>query len=362
MVGGVLLGGFMYYFTSSSSPTATLNDTTFVPYRITSREAISPTSFVLTISPNQTLQQESPPYLHPDDPSTWRYPLWSVEFKQPEVQISRRYTPLPPRDGDDPRDGTLRFYIRTVGGGEMSNYLGRLREGQDAWLRGPHRGFDVVDRLGQRQDVVFLAGGTGVVPGLQAANAVLESRPDTTFRLLWAVRKREELQDPAPPARSWWDRWTTAPSPTQLPINLNSPSPVGRQLAQMKSKYGDRLIVEVAVDEEATIFSPNHIANALLATTKTEVSPSPNPDCALHNQMLHHNVSEFETETPQCGCGPEGGRALFMVSGPDGFIRHYAGSKVWLGGSQTQGPVGGVASRIQAQNAQLKRDWLVLKL
>src|SRR5688572_30285290 len=167
------LGGAVLYVSSSGTSDEILNDTTFTPYTITAREAISPTSFVFTVTPKTP--QSALPYLLPDSPA-WRHPLWSVEFKQPEVQIARHYTPLPPREGDDPRDGTLRFYVRAIGDGEMSNYLSRLRQGQSVWLRGPHRGFDVLSRLGSKNQLVVLAGGTGVVPGMQAAEAVLAAR------------------------------------------------------------------------------------------------------------------------------------------------------------------------------------------
>ncbi|KAF5021508.1 hypothetical protein F66182_6451 [Fusarium sp. NRRL 66182] len=355
-----LIGGVYYLATPPSRPN-TLNDITFVPYAITDREAISPTSFVITAVPHTP--NPSPPYLNPLD-GRWKNPLWSVEFKQPEVQISRHYTPLPPLASEDPADGTLQFYIRTVGDGEMSNYLGRRRVGQDVFLRGPHVGFELAERLGEHSRLVFLAGGTGVVPGMQAAKAVLEADQDSSVDLLWAVRKREEVQSSAPPPRSSWKFWQDK-KPTTLGLETANPSPVTKRLQDLKTAYGERLRIQVVVDEEGTRFQEKDIARAIAASPGTPASFS--AGCRFHDQTMHVHVSEFALpEGPGCVCKPsEGttpGKNLLIVSGPDGFIEHYAGPKIWLGGQQTQGPIAGVAGRLQRQNSALARDWLVLKM
>ncbi|KAJ2965686.1 hypothetical protein NQ176_g10497 [Zarea fungicola] len=169
----VIIGGTVYYLNTPSPQDKFLNQDSFVPYVITAREAISPSSFIFTVSPQHP--NSSPSYLKngpPGEPAQWRYPLWSVEFKQPEVQIARNYTPLPPLEGETSlEDGKLRFYVRSIPGGEMSSYLGRLGVGREVWLRGTHPGFDVETRLGAQNNVVFLAGGTGIAPAMQVARA-----------------------------------------------------------------------------------------------------------------------------------------------------------------------------------------------
>lgn len=409
LVVGLFLTGTLIYFTGSSSSfapaAATLNGTTFAPYTIVDRVAMSPSSFVLTVSPETP--NPDPPYLLPSS-NRWRHPLWSVEFKQPEVQISRHYTPLPPEflsslsssssssslpaEASAERDGCLRFYIRAIGEGEMSRYLNRLREGHTIWLRGPHVGFDLVKRLGASKSIVFLAGGTGVVPGMQAARVVLDGLEDSKVSLLWAVRNREEVQskrvgsssssssdqdeekgegERGPPERGWWDFRSPKTALMELDVRLSRPSPVAAQLARMKTQYGDRLSVQVVIDEEKTFFDKDHIQTSLSQLSPDNngakiPSSDPTSSCSLHNQELHTQASEFENDSPVCRCSPtEGvlpGRNLFVVSGPEGFVRHYAGAKVWAGGRQTQGPVGGVVAALQDANPQLARDWLVLKL
>ncbi|KAI1067456.1 hypothetical protein LB506_004294 [Fusarium annulatum] len=360
LAGIILVSGGYYLITPPSRPN-TLNEITFVPYGITTREAISPTSFVITAVPRTP--NPSLPYLTPSD-NRWSYPLWSVEFKQPEVQISRHYTPLPPLSTEDPTDGSLRFYIRTVGDGEMSNYLGRRQVGEDVFLRGPHVGFELAERLGEHSRLVFLAGGTGVVPGIQAAKAVLEASEESSVDLLWAVRKREEVQKSAPPRQSSWKFWQEK-KPTPLGTEVENPSPVTKRLQDLKMTYGDRLRIQVIVDEEGTRFQDKDIRDAIAASPGTVASF--NAGCRFHDQSMHVYASEFAlSDGPGCVCksseGTTPGKNLFIVSGPDGFIEHYAGPKIWLGGQQTQGPISGVAGYLQKQNPLLARDWLVLKM
>ncbi|KAH7152093.1 transmembrane amino acid transporter protein-domain-containing protein [Dactylonectria estremocensis] len=365
LIGLLLVGGAGYYVSAAPSRPDTLNHRFFVPYTVTAREAISPSSFVITIVPHTP--NPSHPYLL--DAGRWRHALWSVEFKQPEVQISRHYTPLPPLSGEDATDGALRFYIRTVGDGEMSHYLSRRRIGQDVHLRGPHVGFELAERLGDKARVVFLAGGTGVVPGLQAAKAVLESNRNARVDLLWAVRNREEVQRIAPRTGSSWRFWQEQRQPTELGFEIQEPSPVARHLADMKAIYGDRLKIQVVVDEEGSKFQDKHIKDTLAAAPgvpSTAIIPF-TPGCKFHDQTMHIGATEFaDPEAPGCLCpsseGGVPGKNLFIVSGPDGFIEHYAGRKLWLGGHQTQGPVGGVIGKLQRQEPQLAHEWLVLKM
>lgn len=382
---GLIIGGTTYFFLSDSNTDKTLNDTTFVPYTITSREAISPTSFIITIKPENAINPAVIPYIESIS-SSWKWPLWSVEFKQPEVQISRHYTPLPPQGSEDPADGTLRFYIRAVGDGEMSNYLCRRAVGQQVWLRGPHVGFELRERLGrggEKGHVVFLAGGTGVVPGMQAAKAVLEGSSETKVDLLWAVRKREEVQSVAAPSRreegggeSLWKFWQrqTRKKPTEIDAETQEPSPIASRIKALKLAYGDRLKIQVVVDEEGTCFGERDLEACVVdspskgAAHSVALTQSCSRSCVFHDQRAHERVSEFEPRgVASCSCrkdeaGGSPGKNLFVVSGPDGFISHYAGQKVWLGGQQCQGLIGGVMSRLYQKYPRLDDQWLVLKL
>lgn len=329
---GLLLGGTVHYLTAPARSSPTLNGDTFVPYAIAARDAISPSSVLLTVAPRTT--DLSPPYLVPGS-SRWRLPLWSVELKQPEVQIARHYTPLPGAGAD----GWLRFYVRSVPAGEMSAYLARLAPGRDVWLRGPHPGFDVIARLGARRRLVFLAGGTGLVPGMQAARAVLDASDVATVTLLWAVRRRGEVQD-MPSTPPWWRRFWARRDPTELREDLERPSHVAQCLTQMKARYRRRLDIRVAVDDEGTQFRERDIQKVLLGPAAELPRPYsaptlPGRGCQFHDQRLHETASEFATPGGVCRCPPSArsglGKNLLVVSGPDGFVSHYAGPKGLVG-------------------------------
>ncbi|KAI1635278.1 hypothetical protein F4809DRAFT_614573 [Biscogniauxia mediterranea] len=263
---------------SSDSDRAALNKSTFVPFAITSKEQVSPSAFILTVRPSNdhhrdgggaaTSSSSSSSSAAPI-PSAWQHGLWSVEIKQPQLQIARHYTPLPPAPsseregsreeeeeggggggGGGGRESELRFLIRRMDGGEMSTYLSKRAVGDVIWLRGPHLGFDIARRLGSSSSsnsgseselgnggggghVVFLAGGTGVAPALQIARRLLDSNsnsnssddhdhnhnPATTLTILWANRLAADAQGRPSPSPS------PGPAPGQLRIPFWSTPP-----------------------------------------------------------------------------------------------------------------------------------------
>ncbi|PFH63078.1 hypothetical protein XA68_18215 [Ophiocordyceps unilateralis] len=326
-----------------------LNRDRFVRYVVTGREPVSPSSTLLTVA-SQTNDQ-------------WRHGLWSVEVKQPEVQIARHYTPLPPSaDGDN---GLLLFYLRNVQGGEMSSYLARLAVGNLIWLRGPHPGFDIIRRLGSRTRLVVLAGGTGLAPAMQAAATVLD-KPNTSATILWAVRRRDEIQSSPSAPPSWWKLWLRGPTPIQLGPHLENATPLALRLRQMKDQYGSRLDIRVAIDDESSTFRDDQLERILLLPPSSSAPFMSSMDCGCHDQSLHASASELDPSDETCLCpsAPDAkpGKNIFIVSGPDGFVSHYAGPKIWSGGTLTQGPVGGVVAKLQRRYPSLAREWLVLKL
>ncbi|RMZ75817.1 hypothetical protein DV737_g5114, partial [Chaetothyriales sp. CBS 132003] len=181
----------------------------------------------------------------------WQTGIWNLLFKQPQIQVVRAYTPLPPALGDDSQD--LRFLIRHDPRGEVSSWLHRLPIGSSIEMKGPNLEFEIPPSAG---NITFLAGGTGIAPALQAAHALLK-------------------------------------------------------LEALKSKYPQQVKVDYFVDEENTWISEDTIARSLTTT------PFARP-----------NIS-----------------SLIIVSGPEGFISHFAGPKVWRSGREQQGPIGGVVAQ-----------------
>lgn len=255
---------------------------------------------MFTLSPPPSSPDDSP-----SDPYASLWPtLWSLTFRQPQLQVARSYTPLPPSDPttSPSTPGALRFLIRCEHGGEVSSYLSALPVGATIDVRGP-----VVEYKfpGDVSEVVFLAGGTGIAPALQAVRAVLgegEGDADKKVKILWANRNRSECAG-APVSSSWWGRiWGTAPGQSE------PPSPLVEELRGLEARYGGRVEVKYFIDAEGTFIDRRGILEAVKSAKGEEKE----------------------------------GKKLVMVAGPEGFVKHYVGARVWEGGEEKQGPLGGV--------------------
>ncbi|KAF3771006.1 hypothetical protein M406DRAFT_246582 [Cryphonectria parasitica EP155] len=335
-----------------------------MPCRVISNEPVSPTAFVLTIVTPITSLIETPNTTTTRDvlERAWAHGLWSLEFKQPQLQIARNYTPLPPLpDEEDAMTEEekrmlkvgfcrLRFYMRRYDGGEVSTYLSRLQEGDEVEIRGPHLGFDIDARLGGDAGgkLVFLAGGTGIAPALQAATTVLQRRGDVDVDILWANRSSADCA-----------------------------GPIMRQLQALQAAYaqkGRTLRVQCVVDEEGSKVRPQDITRAISVGGRraTAAAAATSSTCSLHSQQqLEHSTEADDAnrgpERRRCNCpSEEGGRGgagknLFMISGPDGFVGAYVGPKVWAEGAERQGRVGGVVANLMRKDPKTWEKWLVLK-
>ncbi|KAK3366011.1 hypothetical protein B0T24DRAFT_409401 [Lasiosphaeria ovina] len=399
-----------------------LNGRSFVPFTIVARVQVSPTSFIITVEPKYSSYRDgSADFLrlprslgeaHPHRAvleRAWRHGLWSVEIKQPQLQVAREYTPLPPplvQDGDgdggdgeadDLARGRLRFLVRAMPGGEVSTYLSCLGLGDTVELRGPHLGFDLRARLGAagNQRVVFLAGGTGIAPALQAVRALLLSPPPPPSTT--TIPTHESVPVPCPSVSIIWanrhradcigcdDSSVTFPAgdnKNKNPVVAYLSSAAVKQQQQQQQQHGGGPEYACVVDDEGTFISARAIASAVSPTT-TATAPttstkqqqqqqlpsrslSSSEDCHYHSARLltgtGPNDDSGSAAQHVCAC-PGGSKNLLLVSGPDGFVAAYAGAKVWAGGKELQGPVGGVVGDLQRRRrAGQWGDWLVLKL
>lgn len=374
-------GGSLLLLLPDRKRAKSLNPKTFVPFTITSREQVSPTSFVLTVEPAAAAEETYA--------AAWAHGLWSIEVKQPQLQIARDYTPLPPvGGGDDSRSrgtpgplpaGALRFLLRKIDGGEVSTYLSRLGVGDTVELRGPRLGFDVRRRLGGAPSAVLIAGGTGIAPALQVAEAVLggpDPAPDATVSIVWANRSRADCVGcPRLGAVAAGDGSAKG----------GEGGAVMEQLREMKRRHGDRLRLACLVDQEGTFLRERDVHACLQEqqgrrrqTTSAAAALQPeNGDKQLEEaECVYHSAERLErlardppspdgrvqdlTETCR-SCG-SAGRSLVVVSGPDGFVQALAGAKRWEDGEERQGAVGGILGRIALKHPDLMDGWLVLKL
>ena len=267
----------------------------FSPFKVVKRDIVSPTSVILTVQRFTNGTED----LYKD---MWDKGIWSVEVKQPELQIARSYTPLPPINPVGYSE--LRFLIRKEHRGEVSGYLHRLGFGSQIELRGPHPGFDVPEDVAE---VVFIAGGTGIAPALQAAYTTLERRnTGARVRIVWSNRWRDDCQ---------------GGGQSKL-IGRKEPGLIVQEFEALQKRYPGRLTVDYFVDQENTFLNQKTISQLTQDSGRTN------------------------------GQGPK----LLFVSGPEGFINHFAGPKMWENGKEGQGVVAGVIGKMKLH------DWTVWKL
>ena len=259
----------------------------------------------------------------------------SVQIKQPQLQIARSYTCLPPEEGQDPTE--LRFLIRRECNGEVSGFLHRLPLGIEIELRGPMVDYVVPEDV---TSVAFLAGGTGIAPALRVSNLIAGQ---CDMHILWACRSREDCAGGSSDtlaAPGTWKAWFWSQSRPHDTKCLSlceddrsdwKPSNIVSKLERLKpssAATGHRqppLLVDYYVDQEGKFI------------TRTDVQRT--------MQSLDNN-SKNEA----------GSKRILFVSGPEGFVNHWAGPKTWANGREMQGQLGGVLSTLDLNG------WEIVKL
>lgn len=306
-----------------SNSSTTLNPYTFTPYTLVSREPISSSGSLFTLQPPKPGAGNTEVY-----EEAWKTGVWSVMFKQPQLQIGRDYTPLPP----SPEDGdSLRFFIRRDAFGEVSRYLHGLELGTPIEIRGPRIECEISKDTRQ---IIFIAGGTGIAPALQAGHTLLRRANSTNkpqIHILWANRRREDcaggVSDTMGAEQSqtspWYTRIFNRSPPTTAPTPVTAaetaPSLMVREIEALKSQYPGQVTVDYYVDEE--------------------------------NQFIGKEAIRRVTTSASESSGK-----MILVSGPEGFISYMAGPKLWAQGMELQGPVQGIIRELEL------RDWTVWKL
>ena len=189
------------------------------------------------------------------------------------------------------------------------------------------------------KEVLFLAGGTGIAPAMQVADIIARREGGARCRILWANRRREECvggegRSVLPGRLSGWrslfgleENVVTASEDERT--ESQDKGVIVRELEALKERAKGKVGVEYFVDEEGSFIKSEHVLGHLRHTLK------------------HSGPGKV---------GEDGGQKLILISGPDGFIEHWAGKKVWVGGHEAQGPLGGVLSQLDL------KDWKVWKL
>lgn len=313
------------YFRSRQDELDTnLNPFTFAHYRLVSRDQVSSTNSIFTLEPAGPVDNRETYEV------AWQTGVWSVMFKQPQLQIGRDYTPLPPIDE---QQDSLRFLIRRDPHGEMSRYLHGLQQGSIVELRGPQIECEITPEV---DNILFIAGGTGIAPALQAAHVLF--RRDAKERIpkihiLWANRKREDCAGGESDTSSlserrsgWWWPFQSKPAKVDAEIPGSSPTTttgqnaIVRELEELKLRYPGQISVDYFVDEESTFIG----------------------------------AKEIQTYKESCQSSP-GSTKMIIISGPEGFIKYMAGPKVWAHGYELQGPVRGLIQQVGVDGWEVRK-------
>ncbi|MCJ1363303.1 mitochondrial peripheral inner membrane protein [Acarospora aff. strigata] len=336
-----------------SRSTDLLDPQTFTPFKLVSREPVSSTCSIFTF------RAANAPYNKTAAEKLWNLGVWSVQVKQPQLQIARAYTPLPPSqipptEASEQAPG-LRFLIRKEPKGEVSGYLHKLPNGANVELRGPNIEYALPEDV---EEVVFLAGGTGIAPALQVAHSLLgldletetPTRKQPRLHILWACRRREDCLGGTSDTQRQ-HRTTQRPA---LSFNLASrgettnkdnaipppapQSPLVVELEALKTRHPNQLSVDYFVDEENTYIGINTIQR-LVTLNPLQPPTHPPTTSAANNSQTQQAKGK-----------------LILVSGPAGFVDHCAGPKKWEASREGQGKLGGMLAGLDL------RDWRVWKL
>ena len=308
------------------------NPLTFQPFLLKSKQPLSSTSSIFTLVPaTASLSWER-------YDKAWNKGVWSLRIKQPQLQIERAYTPLPPLPGEAevPDQHELRLLVRREPYGEVSGYLHKLPIGAQLDLRGPLIEFEIPEDV---DEILFIAGGTGIAPALQVAHNLYcmkkGSHSPPRMHIIWANRRREDcvggLNDSFIESRLWLARWAFDPAFSNIPSPQDassadlSSSPLIRLLQLFRHRQAGQFSVDYFVDEEQKFINEKTLRLSL--------------------QKLQEKVDKRPVR-----------RRLILISGPDGFVKHLAGPKDWANGREVQGQLGGLLSRVNHS------DWEIWKL
>ena len=314
--------GFVLSWALNQRDAATSTSTAdgFVKYTLHRREPVSSTCSIFTLRPTTSTT------IHADVPAS-KGVITSVQFKQPQLQIARNYTLLPAAEGQDQEE--LSFLIRKERNGEVSGYLHGLPIGAEIELRGLNAEYVIPDKV---DTVLFLAGGTGIAPAMQVADALAGK---TNMHILWASRRREDCvggkSDKTQSERwsfdfsGWWSPFSSV-TKEESGSTLET-SAIVSQLNHLKTKASSghhRLLIDYYVDEEGTVIQPREVVRLISLARQSSLT--------------------------------QNGKRVLFISGPDGFVNHWAAPKQWVNGHEIQGPLGGILSTLDLDG------WEVVKL
>ncbi|ETN40602.1 uncharacterized protein HMPREF1541_04879 [Cyphellophora europaea CBS 101466] len=321
--------------------------TTFRGYKLMKKERVSSTASIFHLNPMFGKDTQSAIN------NLAARGLSSFELKQPQIQVVRAYTPLPE---NQPSDETgLRFLVRHEPNGEVSSWLHRLPLNSQIEMRGPQVEVSISEGT---QRMIFLAGGTGIAPALQAASLLLRppgspAAPEEglanakTIHILWACRRREDCEggvsDLKPASLAGRLGWF---GPSRTPGKVNQ-GLIVQELEAFKTRFPGQVSVSYFVDEESTFITEDSIRE-----TFKRITPAPLSTSAASTPQTPSSTPVSWPQDRNSSAPP----TQVFVSGPDGFVGALAGPKVWAGGREEQGPLRGILGKLLLHDKSFKEQ------
>jgi NAD(P)H-flavin reductase len=373
----VLWAGFAYkYFISDSGEKeqTVLVPDKFANFRLTYKEDISDNVSLIELSPKYEAHRE----IIKSKGGFWNGKrLWSIEVKQPDIQVVRRYTPLPlyyqqykegnetkallRMIGEDVDEGRMVLIVKRYDDGEVSRYLHKLPVGSDVEIRGPYQEYrfpyspvdeepargpmldlpsrmppedDYPERVPKPDNIAFFAGGTGIAPILQSL--LSKNPPRGKVDVYYSVRRPEEI--PLKRFLLFLEKAGRASfhyyidSENKILSANEIPSPVEPNYIRGKSQSRERRVEALMADIEK---EKKLIESGDRAVTKAGTADI-KPSKTVYRSIVHQ-VADLKRRQP------EKGPALAVVCGPTGYVTYVAGKIAPEG--QPQLPIGGILAK-----------------
>jgi len=142
----------------------------------------------------------------------------------------------------------------------------------------------------------------------------------------------------------WASPSPSSPSPIAAEEAAPATSPLVEELRRLQTLHGDNLQVDYFVDEEGSFITRKTVRRIM------EMK---------RGRGGGRKGSGGDGGTGGVGSDGESGEGskVIMISGPEGFVRYFAGPKAWEEGREVQGPVGGLLGRLG-----VPEGWRVVKM
>lgn len=336
---------------------------TFSTFKITYKENISEDTALIELSPKFDTYRE----ILKKNGTLWNgKKMWSIEVKQPQIQVVRRYTPLPLyymqyQDGDkikgllrmlgeDDDEGRMVLLVKKYDDGEVSRYLHELPLGADVQIRGPYFGykfpFSPVDKLPHREpmedvpsrmmpefdtpegmpkaeSLAFFAGGTGIAPILQSL--LSKNPPRGPVQVFYSVRDRSEIPFPRfllfleKAGRAKFHYFVDSEKKFITDKDIPEPAPKHYQPAPQSLRSEEEIKREDEIQKMMEKIKKEKGIKEVTPPTSVEDNPRLKYRSVLDQVSANKSKYYDEPSTIAVVCGPQG--YVNYVAGDPGFNR-----------------------------------------